>query len=242
MDSQKNESDAPAFFIFPKAPSRRKFSDGMVRGEYGFAIGEKLDFSARKGTLFVVNLAQSESQISNGSQTYLLPPHFYGAIHGRISLHAEEVWFVFVSGYSALNTIGGPVERSGRLRYIDGCTDSLIIPPVIKGDPCLNILYFPPGIQQTFHTHPSCRIGVVLSGKGTCHHNHSESPLIPGTHFLIPTHGLHRFSTGKNRLVVAAFHPDSDFGPEHDFHPMVNKTLVNGLSARHIPHIRTQVS
>ncbi|MCD8535797.1 MAG: AraC family ligand binding domain-containing protein [Verrucomicrobia bacterium] len=242
MDSRNTESDPSAFSICPKSASRRKFSDASVRGEYGLAIGEKLDFSTRKGTLFAVNLAQSESQISNGSQTYRLGPHFYAAIYGRISLIAEWVWYVFVSGYSALNTIGGPIERSGRLRYIDGCTDSLIIPPVLKGDPCLNVLYFPPGIQQTFHTHPSCRIGVVLSGKGTCHHHQSESPLIPGTHFMIPAHGLHRFSTGKNRLVVAAFHPDSDFGPEHDFHPMVNKTLVDGLSARHIPQIRTRVT
>ena len=40
-------------------------------------------------------------------------------------------------------------------------------------------------------------------------------------------------------LRVVAFHPDSDFGPEHDFHPMINKTIVDGTSARLIESIRT---
>ena len=27
----------------------------------------------------------------------------------------------------------------------------------------------------------------------------------------------------KMNLLEVAFHPESDFGPEHDFHPMINR-------------------
>ena len=63
--------------------------------------------------------------------------------------------------YRAMNTFGGSIEEVGRLKYIDGCTDSLLIPPVKMGDPCLNHLHFPKNITQTGHTHPSHRIGIV---------------------------------------------------------------------------------
>ena len=60
--------------------------------------------------------------------------------------------------------LGGPIERAGRLRYIDGCTDSLLIPPWRMGEACLNHLHIPAGTKQTMHTHPSDRIGVVFKG------------------------------------------------------------------------------
>jgi hypothetical protein len=44
--------------------------------------------------------------------------------------------------------IGGPIEETGRLRYIDGRTDSLLIPPVLRGDACLNLLHIPPGTRH----------------------------------------------------------------------------------------------
>jgi hypothetical protein len=45
--------------------------------------------------------------------------------------------------------LGGPCEAFGRLRYIDGCSDSLLVGPAVRGDPCLNHLHFPPGVSQT---------------------------------------------------------------------------------------------
>ena len=45
--------------------------------------------------------------------------------------------------------VGGPIEAMGRLRYIDGCTDSLLIPPWRRGEACLNHLHIPPGVEQT---------------------------------------------------------------------------------------------
>lgn len=62
--------------------------------------------------------------------------------------------------------VGGPIEDRGRLRYIDGCTDTLLIPPWRRGEACLNLLHLPPGIEQTMHTHPSDRAGMTVRGAG----------------------------------------------------------------------------
>lgn len=140
--------------------------------------------------------------------------------------------------FNGMFMVGGPCEQKGRLRYIDGCTDSLLIPPVMMGDPCLNLLYFPEGIDQTEHTHPSDRIGIIMSGHGMCHHRDAPGDnvqltyLEPGTIFCIHTDGLHRFSTLEgDEMRVLAYHPDSDFGPTHEFHPMLNRTIIEGKSA-----------
>jgi len=143
--------------------------------------------------------------------------------------------------------IGGPIEERGRLRYIDGCTDSLLIPPVVRGDPCLNHLHFPKHISQTRHTHPSIRIGIVVRGMGRCvvpDESRPEFditiPLQPGHLFWIPTNGQHSFFTDDSEMDVIAYHPDSDTGPDDDDHPMVNRTIVEGISAARIDQIRTR--
>jgi len=141
--------------------------------------------------------------------------------------------------YRAMTAIGGTIEETGRLRYIDGCTDSLLIAPVKKGNPCLNHLHFPPGTIQTPHTHPSHRIGLVIRGKGECITAEGVTPLIPGCIFLIRENGVHKFDTADSHLDVIAFHPDSDFGAEDDYHPMINRTIVDGVSARNLAGIRT---
>ena len=75
---------------------------------------------------------------------------------------------IALSGYRGLRQIGGPLELAGRLRYIDGCDDTLLVCPPRLGEPCLNHLHIPPRTDQTPHTHPSVRIGVILRGTGEC--------------------------------------------------------------------------
>ncbi len=127
--------------------------------------------------------------------------------------------------------LGGPVEPEGRLKYIDGCTDSLLLPPWKKGEPCLNHLHFPPGIDQTMHTHPSVRLGVVVNGYGECITPESKVPLEPGMTWIIEPEQQHKFRTTDQVLDVLAYHPDSDYGPEDESHPMLNRTLIDGVSA-----------
>ncbi|MGZ3726921.1 MAG: AraC family ligand binding domain-containing protein [Pseudobdellovibrio sp.] len=147
----------------------------------------------------------------------------------QLKLHPDSrVFICFASHHQGLLSMGGPLEKAGRLRYIDGCSDTLLYGPPIKGDPCLNLLHFPPEIFQTTHFHPSSRSGMVVGGEGTCHFEGRNKPLVSGAIFFIPVNLRHNFSTGKNsELDVISFHPDSDWGPTHEVHPMINRTWMN---------------
>lgn len=159
--------------------------------------------------------------------------------------------------------LGGPIEDFGRLKYIDGCSDSLLAGPPVIGDPCLNFLHFPENTSQTRHTHPSCRVGIVIRGKGVCvvssfddsnlnkeeeeeadsilEEEISEILLEPGTMFEIPAGLPHSFDTrfDGSCLDVIAWHPDSDTGPSHLDHPMINRTIVGGKKASEIENLIT---
>jgi len=41
-------------------------------------------------------------------------------------------------------------------------------------------------------------------------------------------------------MRVIAYHPDSNFGATDIDHPMINRTMVNGVSASELDAIRTQ--
>lgn len=145
--------------------------------------------------------------------------------------------------YSGFNVFGGPLEEVGKLRYINGCTDTLLVPPVRKGDPCLNHLHFPEYSTQTPHTHPSVRVNVVYRGAGVClvpEDRKKRFPLVPGYAFIMKTDTLHSFDTEGETMDVITFHPDSDVGMTDDDHPMVNRTIVDGVSASLIDEIRTE--
>lgn len=138
---------------------------------------------------------------------------------------------IHTTDFVPLRTIGGPVEPKGRLRYIDRCSDTLLISPPRLGDPCLNLLHFPPGIHQTAHTHPSVRCGAIASGAGFCiDGDGNRLDLLPGMMWIIPKDVVHSFHTADSgdNLNVIAFHPDTDWGPEDETHPMLNRTWVDG--------------
>ncbi|MFN7323237.1 MAG: AraC family ligand binding domain-containing protein [Sphingomonadales bacterium] len=142
-------------------------------------------------------------------------------------------------GYRGLFSVGGPIEDRGRLRYIDGCSDTLLICPPRLGEPCLNFLHFPKNISQTMHTHPSIRVGVVARGSGVCKTPSGDFDLRPGMLWLLPEDTPHSFFTYEETMDVIAWHPDSDTGPSDEDHPMVNRTIVDGVAANCIDAIRT---
>jgi hypothetical protein len=125
-----------------------------------------------------------------------------------------------------LRASGGPIEDTGRLRYIDGCTDTLLVAPTRLGDPCLNLLHIPAHTRQSSHTHPSLRAGIIASGGGRCVTPEGAFPLTEGLAFVITTGTLHAFHTDDDDLRVIAYHPDSDYGPTDEVHPMINRTVV----------------
>jgi quercetin dioxygenase-like cupin family protein len=133
--------------------------------------------------------------------------------------------------------MGGPIEPTGRLKYVDGATDSLLIPPVVRGDPCLNHLHFPSGCSQRWHTHPSFRATFISAGEGRLefslgNEGQQALRLEAGSAFLLGKDVEHRFVTEEQSLDAITWHPDSDTGPTDDDHPMLNRTYVNAASLR----------
>lgn len=138
-------------------------------------------------------------------------------------------------GYRGVTHYGGEVEPWGRLRYIDGCTDSILVSPPRRGEPCFNALYFLNNTKQTQHVHPSLRCGIVAGGEGVCKTPFGDYPLQKGVIFFLPPETYHSFHTfepkndQQSALTVIAFHPDSDAGPTNQDHPMINRTYFKFL-------------
>lgn len=178
-----------------------------------------------------------EATLVVDGRSFSLTRGMYFSAVGKASLFGNaQIAVMSQRNYVGIFGVGGPVEEKGRLQYIDGCSDTLLISPVLKGDACLNFLKLPAHTNQTFHTHPSLRFGIIFSGSGHCDFPDGSEPLFPGKVFYIPPDGEHRFRTEEQSLSVIAFHPDSDFGPHDDFHPMVNRTIVNGIPAARLSH------
>mmetsp|Transcript_6966 Transcript_6966/g.18051 ORF Transcript_6966/g.18051 Transcript_6966/m.18051 type:complete len:92 (+) Transcript_6966:3-278(+) len=90
---------------------------------------------------------------------------------------------------------------------------------------------------------------MVTRGRGRCvvppssdEPDGADIPLVPGVVFEIPQGAPHSFFTDESHLDVIAWHPDSDFGPQHDDHPMINRTMIDGISAAHVDSVRTTAS
>ena len=183
---------------------------------------------------------EGDATLDTPTGTFCLRPGMYFALPFSSRIRGSGQGVVMTRlGSRGTFMVGGPIELRGRLRYINGCTDSLLIPPLRAGDPCLNALYFPANISQTEHTHPSIRLGLIVRGIGECRTQQGTYSLRPGEPFMIHANGLHSFRTMDHELVVIAFHPDSDFGPTDEVHPMINRTLVDGIPASQLDLIKT---
>ncbi len=174
-------------------------------------------------------VASGRARLTCASGSFELASGMYFASPAKTRLEGSGTGAIIsMAGTRGLFQIGGPIEETGRLRYIDGCSDTLLIAPAMLGDPCLNLLHIPPGTRQTEHTHPSLRVGMVVDGAGVCRTPDGETVLAPGLIFSIRAGGRHAFHTAESALRIVTWHPDSDFGPTHDRHPMLNRTLVDG--------------
>ncbi len=189
---------------------------------------------------------QGYSHLSSHDQVeepYRLLSGMYFCLPGKGTILGEQSSGIVVTrtDYRGMFNLGGSIEKQGRLAYIDGGTSSLLIPPIILGDPCLNAMYLPSQIDQTFHSHPSDRIGIIVAGRGTLETPQTVIPVESGTIFQIPANQHHKFRTTENALTLVVFHPDSDAGFTHQSHPMLQRTMVDGVSAVELPHIQTNI-
>lgn len=154
-----------------------------------------------------------------------------GGAGGARGKAASMVVVIERVGYRALPTMGRS-EPVGRLSYIDGCSDSILVMPPRQGDPVYNHLHFPSGVKQAVHCHPTIRLGVVLGGNGHAYGPGAygsdgwEEPLETHAVFMLLPQEMHAFRTDKSgsSMDVIAYHPDSDWGPTDGAHPMLNRT------------------
>lgn len=170
---------------------------------------------------------------------HLLRAGCFGVFRNGLAMSKDDTRAVaiFVPDFDTIPLCGGPIESVGRLKYIDGCTDTMLLAPLVVGDPCLNHLHFPPNTKQTMHTHPSYRIGVVARGSGQCVTPWGNVPLVPGLVFVIKAAtgaklsgyevGSHCFYTDDECMDIISFHPSTDVGPTDEVHPMIIGTQIN---------------
>ena len=211
---------------------------GMVTAGHACLRTNYGTYTLQPGMFFVL---PGNGTIESGTGAAHTTPSTPGASEAGAAVPSSEGCGLVISrlSYHGLFQVGGPVEGTGRLRYIDGCSDTLLACPPLLGEPCLNHLHIPPHTCQTEHTHPSIRLGIILRGHGECRTPKGIFALSPGMVWYIPTGCLHAFYTAEEALDVIAWHPDSDFGPTHTNHPMVNRTHIEGASASSIPKIQT---
>lgn len=202
------------------------------------SVSGMIDFGSPESTTYGITTSCGHLETEFGS--FRLKPGMYFSVTGQGSFLSSGGIAIERIGFRGFNLVGGPIEKKGRLAYIDGCTDSLLIGPPVIGDPCFNLLHFPRNINQTMHTHPSLRCGITVSGRGVARFPDGEVPLHPGSCWFLETGGRHAFYTTDSELLVTAWHPDTDTGPSHHNHPMLNKTIVDGVSAKDIPSIQTK--
>lgn len=168
------------------------------------------------------------AEIETPHFTFRLEAGGFFCIPGEFSVRADGILVTIRRlGYRGV-PIAGRIEDIGRLSYIDGCSDTILVMPPRLGDPVLNYLHFPQGTTQTLHTHPTYRLGVIARGAGFAYGPAWEKELSEGCVFELDPHELHGFHTVQGNLAmdIIAFHPDSDWGPTDAFHPMLNRTYV----------------
>jgi hypothetical protein len=131
--------------------------DGSLPSELrGFAPNEALGLP--QGATHYGFVLEGTTTLGCAAGRFTLQAGMYFAVPGSCSVGGPGRGVVMSRlGFSGTFMLGGPIEPQGRLRYIDGCTDSLLVGPPVLGDPCLNHLHIPAGTRQTQHTHPSLR-------------------------------------------------------------------------------------
>lgn len=190
--------------------------------------GKELLLKNQTSTYFGFVFSGTLDLKSNGRSFPALSAGMYFCSPGDIELAgAGRAIVIERNGYRGLFSLGGPVENTGRLCYIDNASSTILVHPSRLGEPVLNLLTFPPGIEQTMHIHPTIRLGLVFEGSGECIIGKGQKiELKPGTAFVLPQQMPHSFNSFENGLKVIAYHPDSDVGPTDQSHPMLSRTYI----------------
>ena len=180
----------------------------------------------RPGSQYFGYVAKGNVKIQRpGLEPIPLSQGMYFTAPSELKVQAQGALVVWERlGYQGLFMVGGPVESSGRLTYIDNCSTTMIAPPARALDPVLNLLCFPKKTQQTMHIHPTIRLGYVSEGQGEFITPGKTMELREGLVFAIPEKTPHCFHTQDSTMSVIAYHAESHIGPTDEQHPMLNQT------------------
>jgi hypothetical protein len=212
-------------------------------GCFGIALAKE-----DEGFFEVANLSQNFGKAKN--EFNICSNDFVTTVKGLSSIsYSSNVRMLVVQfeGFNGMNT-NGEVPNFGNLGYINGAMNRLIVAPKRLGEPCLNALYINSPIDQTPHTHPSSRIGLIMDGCVIARiyqdaknlGEFEDVTLEKGDVFVMSPDLMHSFhKTDEEKSWLVAFHPDSDFGPTDESGPMINRTIVGGISASKVKSIHT---
>ena len=189
--------------------------------------GESRAFDSTKGTYYV--MLQNASYYSDSIK--LEDVNAAMAINNHFTVRCGNGTATVIE-YSGLHLLESRfyVQNKldmGNLSYMDGGTNTTAVNPGRLGDPVINYVHFPAGMQQTLHTHPSHRVGMILKGRGLVELDNSEFPLEPGDVFFMQRNVLHNFMCPYNEdVVLFVFAPDSGTGPTDEVNPLKIRTYV----------------
>ena len=147
-------------------------------------------------------------------------------------ISCDDDEYAVVVSYSGLKlhdstiTIIDPTSQ-GNLSYMDGGTNTNAINPSRSGDPVINYVFFPKGMDQTPHVHPSHRIGFCVRGHGQTDLIEDRVPMKRGDVFFMSRMELHHFLTPQDDCVLFVFAPDSESGPTDEFNPLKARTYID---------------
>ena len=189
--------------------------------------GESRAFDSTKGTYYV--MLQNASYYSDSIK--LEDVNAAIAVNNHFTIRSGNGTATVIE-YSGLHLLESRfyVQNKldmGNLSYMDGGTNTTAVNPGRLGDPVINYVHFPAGMQQTLHTHPSHRVGMILKGRGLVELDDSEFPLEPGDVFFMQRNVLHNFMCPYNEdVVLFVFAPDSGTGPTDEVNPLKIRTYV----------------
>lgn len=222
-----------AKFIFePIRPGCMFGAEGDLHRVWGFGYDMALPLPKDSSYFGFVHTGEVELQYEKRLVT-LVNRHCYFAVKGPATLRTMGQGFaVGIREYQAMNKCGGPIEPEGRFPYLNGCSASMLIEPVRKGDPCFNFLHVPPHLDQgpKLHHHPAVRIGLICGGSGRAFVRNgseiAEFQLSAGKVFVLPKGLNHKFRTESEHLDIITFHPDSAYGMTNKHHQMLDQTIM----------------
>jgi len=197
--------------------------------------------------IFPIAPGQQRQFVSSGTDYILLRNASYSShevdfkgVHGALAVSAETEYTVSCGMDASAFVVRYPGLRLeeqryftqknldiGNLSYIDGGTNTTAINPGRLGDPVVNYVHFPSSMYQTLHTHPSHRVGLILSGNGKVELNNKEMFNVEeGSAFFMRRNELHNFITADVPVVLFVFAPDSGCGPTDEVNALKVRTYI----------------